>query len=138
MNRLAPVAAALALVLAAGPAQAQANADAAPLNETTVDEAIVGTWTLLRVEDAGAMDRFGAEVEGMDAQFRADGSGEVRVEVLQDRERHERTRAFRFSTEDGQIVSSDGPPVAYEVLGGDLLVLRDAAGLVVELRKVSE
>ena len=135
MNRLAALAA-LALTFAA-PAWAQANADAeTQAAASAIDDALVGNWTLIRVADAGAMDRFGAEVRGMDASFRADGSGEVRVEVMQDRERLDRTRTFRFSTTGGQILSDSGPPVSYEVLGGDLLVLRDATGLVVELRKV--
>jgi hypothetical protein len=128
---------ALVLAVLALPAAAQASSDeAAPVAEVSIDDALVGDWTLIRVNNAGAMERFGAEVEDMWASFEASGSGEVRVEVTQDQERHERTRTFRFSTRGGQIVSPDGPPVSYEVLGGDLLVLRDNAGLVVELRKV--
>lgn len=137
MSRLAVLASFFALVLAAVPASAQATTDEPPVEARTVDAALVGDWALLRVSDGGAMGRFGAEVEGMWASFGADGSGEVRVEVTQDDERHDQTKTFQFSTRGGQIVSDSGPPVTYEVLGSDLLVLRDPAGLVVELRKVS-
>ncbi len=83
------------------------------------------------------MERYGAEVEEMWASFDADGSAEVRLEVMQDRDLHARTRTFQFRTEGGQILASGAPPVTYEVLGSDLLVLRDPTGMVVELRRMS-
>lgn len=128
----------LALALVALPVSAQDAADVtASASTAAIDAALVGDWTLMRVQDAGAMERYGAEVEDMWASFEADGSAEVRLEVMQDQDRHARTRTFQFRTESGQILASGAPPVTYEVLGSDLLVLRDPTGMVVELRRVS-
>lgn len=135
MRRLLAV---LVLALVSLPVSAQDAADAASSASTPViDAAIVGDWTLMRVQDVGAMERYGAEVEEMWASFDADGSAEVRLEVMQDRDLHARTRTFQFRTEGGQILASGAPPVTYEVLGSDLLVLRDPTGMVVELRRMS-
>lgn len=130
--------AALVLALVALPVSAQEAADVATSASTpAIDGALVGDWTLMRVQNVGAMQRYGAEVEDMWASFGPDGSAEVRVEVMQDRDRHARTRTFQFRTEGGRILASGAPPVNYEVLGTDLLVLRDPTGMVVELRRVS-
>ena len=134
--------AALALLVAALPAAAQANGDAAPEVEAApaqaVDPALVGEWTLLKVEANGDIGRFGGEVEQMTCEFEADGSAEVHLAVMQDLDLQEHERTFRFATENGQIVREGGAPVQYEVLGGDLLVLRDPMGLVVQLVRVGE
>ena len=136
--------AALALVVVALPAAAQASGDdipevtanAAPAQ--TVDPALVGEWRLLKVEAAGDIGRFGGEVERMTCDFEADGSAEVRLAVMQDLDLQEHERTFQFATENGTIVRDGAAPVRYEVLGGDLLVLRDPMGLVVQLVRVGE
>ena len=129
-----------AAALVALPAAAQANGDAAGAPAAVApappDPALVGEWRLLKVEDPGAIGRFGGEIEAMTCAFEADGQAEVRLAVMQDRDVHEHDRTFAFTTEDGAIVRDGGPPVRYEVLGGDLLVLRDPAGLVVHLVRV--
>ena len=134
--------AALALLVVALPAAAQANGDAAPEVEAasaqTVDPALVGEWTLLKVEENGDIGRFGGEVERMTCEFEADGSAEVHLAVMQDLDLQEHERTFRFATENGTIVRDGAAPVQYEVLGGDLLVLRDPTGLVVQLVRVGE
>ena len=133
------LAAAVALLVAV-PTAAQASGDApepaAPEVTAPLDPALVGEWRLLMVEEAGAIGRFGGEIEAMTCEFEADGSAEVHVAVMQDRDVHEHERAFQFTTEDGAIVRPGMPPVRYEVHGGDLLVLRDEAGLVVHLVRV--
>ena len=133
------LAAVLALLVAL-PVSAQANADAAPLTESAVvvDPALVGAWTLIKVQEPGAIARFGGEIEAMSCDFAADGSAEVRLAVLQDREVHEHDRTFAYATEGGEIVGEGAPPVKYEIHGGDLLVLHDATGLVVQLVRVTQ
>lgn len=129
--------AALAFVAVAAPATAQDAAEtAAPAVASAIDQALVGDWTLLRVNAAGAIARYGAQIEDMRAEFGPNGTAEVRLSVLQDRDVHERTRTFQFRTANGQIVTSGAPSVGYEVLGGDLLVLSGPDGMVVELRRV--
>lgn len=130
----------LAALVVAAPALAQANADAAPPVEraASVDPALVGEWTLIKVQEAGEIGRFGGEIEAMSCEFDADGSAEVELTVLQDRDLHTHDQTFEFDTEDGTIVRSGAPPVQYQVLGKDLLVLRDSAGLVVQLVRVGE
>ena len=129
-----------AALVVALPASAQANADATPPTEqaVAVDPALVGEWTLLTVEETGDIARFGGEIEAMSCDFEADGSAEVHVTVLQDRNFHKHDRAFEFTTEDGAILRDGSAPVRYAVHGGDLLVLRDTAGLVVHLVRVTE
>lgn len=133
--------AALALALTALPVAAQANADLAVRTVETpapqvVDPALIGEWTLLKVEDAGAIGRFGGEVEEMTCDFEADGSAEVHLAVMQDQDLQEHVKTFQFATEGGTIVPDGSQPVRYEVLGGDLLVLHDPMGLVVQLVRV--
>ena len=134
--------AALAALVVAAPALAQANGDAAPAPPAPeraaadVDPALVGEWRLLKVVEAGTIGRFGGEVEGMTCEFDADGSAEVYVAVMQDRELVEQEKAFRYATDDGAIVRAGAEPVRYEVISGDLLVLSDRAGLVVHLVRV--
>lgn len=132
----------LAALLAALPASAQAARDSAPerpaveRTEAAVDPDLVGEWRLLQVEEPGEIGAFGGEVKGMNCDFEADGSAQVRLEVMQDLELQEHAEAFPFETEGGAIVRPGAPPVRYEVLGEDLLVLRDASGLVVHLVRV--
>ncbi len=129
--------AAVALVLAAVPASAQVTASGPPAVEAAdVDPALLGDWTLMKVEALGEMGRYGAEIQDMECAFEADGTAEVRLSIEQDEDRTNRTRAFQFSTDDGRITSEGMPGMAYQVLGGDLLVLRSADGLVVHLRRV--
>lgn len=129
MTRLLAVAA----LLVAAPAFAQANEDA---ERGQIDAALVGEWALITVEDLGAMAEFGAEIEGMTCAFGADGEAEVQISVLQDLDTHEKSKTFSFVTEAGEIVPEDAPAVSYSVFGEDLLELRDANGLVVRLRRV--
>lgn len=128
--------AALALTLAAAPAFAQAASTPPPtVRAADVDASIVGVWTLMEVEAAGEMGRYGAEIDSMTCTFRADGEAEVALTVLQDQDLHRKEKSFHFETEDGQILAADAPPVSYEVIGGDLLEIRDATGLVVRLQR---
>lgn len=127
MARLLLAAAVLAV---AAPALAQANEDAGP---PEVDARIVGEWTLIEVGDLGELAEYGAEIEVMRCSFSADGEAEVLIDVVQDRDVHQKTMAFEFVTEGDRIVPDDAPPVQYAVYGGDLLELRDARGLVVRL-----
>ncbi|MDT0631749.1 hypothetical protein RQM47_05490 [Rubrivirga sp. S365] len=132
----------LALFLTALPASAQAARDsdserpATERTEATVDPNLVGEWRLLQVEEAGEIGTFGGEIKGMDCDFEAGGSAHVRLEVMQDLDLQEHAEAFPFETEGGAIVRPGAPPVRYEVLGEDLLVLRDPTGLVVHLVRV--
>ena len=132
------LAAAVALLVAV-PAAAQASGDAVPPSEAVaaaLDPTLVGEWRLLKVEDAGAIGRFGGEIEAMTCDFDRDGSATVHLQVVQDRDLQEHDRTFRFTTEGGAILRDGMPPVRYEVLGSDLLVLRDPTGLVVQLVRV--
>lgn len=126
MARLFLAAAALLVV---APAYAQASEDVAP----DVDTKLVGEWRLIEVGDHGELGEFGAEIEAMRCTFTADGEAQVHIEVMQDRDTHQKAVAFEFVTEGGQIVPDDAAPVQYTVLGSDLLELRDARGLVVRL-----
>lgn len=127
MLRAVAVAAAL---LTATPAFAQATASA------DVDPALVGDWTLLTVVESGDLGRFGAEIEEMTCAFAADGSARVRLTVEQDDDRTASSRAFQFTTDDGQIEGDEIATMRYEIWGGDLLVLRSADGLEVHLRRM--
>ncbi len=130
--------AAAALVLAALPASAQGTATSpAAVQAADVDPSLIGDWALMKVEALGEMGRYGAEVRDMECAFTADGTAEVRLTVEQDDDVTDRTRSFQFSTDDGEIESEGMPGVAYQVFGGDLLVLRSDDGLVVHLRRVS-
>ena len=122
-----------ALLLLAAPAFAQASEDAV---RGTIDESLVGEWTLVEVGELGEMGEYGADVEGMTCTFTAAGEAAVEISVLQDRDVLDKSKTFDFTTEAGQIVPVGAPAVAYSVYGGDLLELRDASGLVVRLRRV--
>ena len=133
---------ALAALVVAAPAFAQADATpATPAPERAapdVDPALVGEWRLVEVVESGTIGRFGGEVERMTCAFEADGSAEVSVAVMQDRELVEQEKAFTFTTDGGAIVRAGAGPVRYEIIAGDLLVLRDPAGLVVHLVRVDD
>lgn len=127
--------AALALTLAAAPAFAQAAPEPAPAAPTEIDARLVGVWTLMEVTDAGEMGRYGAQIDKMTCTFGADGEAEVAVSILQDQDRHQKEKSFQFETEGGQILADDAPPMSYQVIGGDLLELRDGTGLVLRLHR---
>lgn len=124
----------LAALLAAPAAFAQATASEA----ADVDPAIVGDWTLMKVEALGEMGRYGADVQEMWCSFDADGTGEVRLSFEQDQDVMDRARTFQFTTDGGKIESTGAPEISYQVYGGDLLVLRMESGLVVQLRRIGE
>lgn len=128
---------AFAVLLLAAPTFAQAASTPPSIQVADVDPALVGDWSLMKVEALGEMARYGAEIQAMECAFNADGTAEVRLAVEQDEDVTSRTRAFRFTTDDGWIESEGAPGMAYDVFGGDLLVLRSQDGLVVHLRRVS-
>lgn len=134
--------AALVALAIAAPVSAQADATpAAPAPERAaadVDPELVGEWRLLKVVEPGTIGQFGGEVERMTCEFEADGSAEVYVAVMQDRELVEQEKAFEYATDGGAIVRAGADPVRYEVIAGDLLVLTDGAGLVVHLVRVDD
>lgn len=135
------IAAALVLVALAAPAVVQAQAGP-PLASTdvvadalAVDDAVVGQWVLVEVEEAGALGRFGARLVEMECVFGRDGAAEVALAVVQDGERYARTRAFRFTTAGTTIVDDRGDEMGtYEPLGTDELRLTMPDGLVARLR----
>ena len=132
MRRLLPV---LSLLIAV-PAGAQADADPKPaVTARTVDAAIVGTWELAEVEDAGAMDELGAKIEQLVLLIEADGDAIVEMEVVQDRERIKKEDAFHCTTEAGRILRSDRTPIDYEVLSEDEIRLTDPQGIVLRMRR---
>lgn len=128
---------AFAVLLLAAPAFAQGASTPPAVQVADVDPALVGDWSLMKVEALGEIGRYGAEIQDMECAFNADGTAEVRLAVEQDEDVTNRTRAFRFTTDDGQIESEGTPGMAYNVFGGDLLVLRSQDGLVVHLRRVN-
>ena len=132
------IAAALALLLLTLPATAQGASAPSGVEVSNVDPAIVGDWTLMKVVEIGEIGRYGAVVRAMECAFDAGGAAEVRLSIEQDRDVTERTRAFRFTTDQGRIKSKGRPGLTYQVLGGDLLELRSKEGLVVHLRRADE
>ena len=123
-----------ALALVAAPALAQSTPDAA-----AVDPALVGTWTLEDVEDAGSLGAMGAEIEAMTCRFEADGRGHVEMTLVQDQDVIQRSREFTFDTEGGQIVTDDDDqPAAYRILDDGRMELRHPMGLTLVFRLTAE
>lgn len=129
---------AAALLVLATPLMASAQASP-EVATTSVDQALIGHWQLLEVEDAGALGRFGATVEALNGVFGADGEASVAMTVAQDGEQYDRSRDFRFATRDGDIVGEDDRAMgSYESLGADEVRLTLTDGLVVRLRRIAE
>lgn len=126
---------AAALLTLAAPAFAQSAAPVAPVAVDDVDLALVGEWELAAVEDGGVMDELDAEIESLWLRIESDGDATVQMEVVQDLETVERQDAFHCTTEGGQILPSDRPAIAYEVLGDGEIRLKDSKGVVVRMKR---
>ena len=126
---------AAALLTLAAPALAQSTAPAVPVATGDVDLALVGEWELVAVEDGGVMDELDAEIESLWLRIESDGDATVQMEVVQDLETVERQDAFHCTTEGGQILTTDRPAIAYEVLDDGEIRLKDSKGVVVRMKR---
>ena len=110
-----------------------AVADSAAVGPDAVDPELVGMWALDEVAAEGRLGDLGVAVEGMTCDFDADGTARVEMDMVQDLDPIQQSRAFTFDTEDGKIVVPDDDDVTYRMLDDGRLELVTAGGLVVRL-----
>ena len=116
----------LLLLLAATPALAQ---------QGPVDPDLVGTWALDFVESAGDVED--VTVESMTLTFTTDGRIIATGTLNVNGERRSETMEDTFTTANGRILASEGPPADYTFLGPDALRISDRFGTSIRFRRVS-
>lgn len=137
MARLLPLIAFLSVAVlpAASQTQAQHAATTEPAPAPAIDPALVGQWELAEVESADALGMQDATVEKLACRFGADGEATVEMVVEQDGEQFSRSRSFRFSAADGQVLVDGVVLGVYEALDGGEIRLALPDGFVARLRR---